>query len=72
MALTLDHDHQHLACETCGKAILVPSSEVTAFFNILKGQFGFTVNADHFAILGQCESCSAAGPHPHHTATSAS
>ena len=70
--LTLDHDHQHLVCETCGKTTLVPSSEVTAFFALLKDRFGFTVNADHFAILGQCESCSTAAPHPPHRATSAS
>ena len=70
--LTLDHDHQHLVCETCGKPTQVPSSDVTAFFDLLKHQFGFTVNAHHFAILGQCETCSAAATHPHHPPTPAS
>jgi Fur family ferric uptake transcriptional regulator len=69
--LTLDHDHQHLVCETCGEPTLVPSSDITDFFDVLKHRFGFTVNAHHFAILGQCESCSAAAAHPDHSPTSA-
>ena len=63
--LTLDHDHQHLACETCGALTLVPTALLQSTFDRLKDDYGFYVSLHHFAILGQCESCRETAGHGH-------
>jgi Fe2+ or Zn2+ uptake regulation protein len=63
--LTIDHDHQHLACETCGELTLVPTSLLQPTFDRLRDEYGFYVSLHHFAILGQCQSCQATAGHDH-------
>ena len=63
--LTVDHYHQHLACETCGALTLVPTTLLQPTFDRLKDDYGFYVSLHHFAILGQCESCRETAGHGH-------
>jgi Fe2+ or Zn2+ uptake regulation protein len=63
--LTIDHDHQHLACETCGALTLVPTSMLQPTFDRLRDEYGFYVSLHHFAILGQCQNCRATASHGH-------
>lgn len=49
-----DEDQLHLACERCGRVVDVPVSEVQAFMNRLRTQYGFVADLDHFAITGHC------------------
>lgn len=63
--LTIDHDHQHLVCEGCGRTILVPAAEVEPMFERFRTEYGFTINTHHFAILGFCDECRARTDHPH-------
>jgi Fe2+ or Zn2+ uptake regulation protein len=63
--LTVDHDHQHLVCEICGKTTLVPTSEVQPLFEQLRTAYGFHASLHHFAILGHCDDCEPSIGHPH-------
>jgi Fe2+ or Zn2+ uptake regulation protein len=63
--LTVEHDHHHLACETCGAMTRVPVSELQPTFDYLRETYGFYVSRDHFAILGQCENCQRTAGHSH-------
>ena len=51
--------HQHLVCESCGRVIEVPSEILNALRRTLHTDFGFTLEARHFALPGQCDNCSA-------------
>ncbi|MYH56108.1 MAG: transcriptional repressor [Acidimicrobiia bacterium] len=55
--LTLDHTHQHLACETCGTMTLVPAGRFEGIFAMLRSEYDFHISMHHFAILGQCGRC---------------
>jgi len=55
--LTLEHTHQHLACETCGAVTLVPASGFQDIFDMVQKECDFHVSLHHFAILGQCGRC---------------
>jgi Fe2+ or Zn2+ uptake regulation protein len=63
--LTLEHTHQHLACETCGTLTLVPTSDLQPMFELLRDRHGFHVSLHHFAILGQCDDCRQTAGHDH-------
>jgi Fe2+ or Zn2+ uptake regulation protein len=63
--LTLEHTHQHLACETCGKLTLVPTADLQPTFDLLRDRHGFHVSLHHFAMLGQCDSCHRTAVHVH-------
>lgn len=63
--LTMEHDHQHLVCEVCGKTTLVPTEEVQPMFDHLLTAYGFHTRHHHFAIMGNCDSCSAGPDHIH-------
>ena len=63
--VTLDHDHQHLVCESCGKTITVPLAYLAPLFERLGDELGFRPNIHHFAILGLCRDCDDSPTHPH-------
>jgi Fe2+ or Zn2+ uptake regulation protein len=63
--VTVDHNHQHLVCEGCGRTITVPLAELAPGFDVIKDRYRFRPNAHHFAILGYCENCSPPADHPH-------
>ena len=63
--LTVEHDHQHLVCEVCGKTTLVPTSEVQPMFDHLLDAYGFHTRHHHFAIMGHCDACPIDSDHAH-------
>ncbi len=63
--LTVDHDHQHLVCESCGRTTLVPTIEIEPLFEVLRRSYGFHASLHHFAILGTCADCEPSDGHPH-------
>jgi len=66
--LTLEHNHQHLACETCGSVTLVPAGEFQEIFDMLQKECDFYISPHHFAILGQCGRCQRTRAQPDHLA----
>ena len=63
--ITLNHDHEHLVCEICGKTIEIPHTEFAPFYELLRRKYGFQTNPHHFAFLGFCDDCDPEGGHPH-------
>ena len=63
--ITLNHDHEHLVCENCGKTIEVPHTEFAPLYELLRGKYGFRTNPHHFAFLGFCDDCEPQNGHPH-------
>ena len=68
--LTLDHSHEHLVCERCGRTIEVPRSDFAPLYEVLRDKYGFQPNPHHFAYLGFCGDCRHLTDH-HHTEESA-
>lgn len=54
-----DEGHHHLVCETCGVVLEVPRATFDQLRQRLQEQFGFDLEARHFAVPGRCRSCSA-------------
>ncbi len=63
--ITLNHDHEHLVCEICGKTIEIPHTEFAPFYELLRRKYGFQTNPHHFAFLGYCDDCDPQNGHPH-------
>lgn len=63
--VTLNHDHEHLVCENCGKTIEVPQAEFASLYEVLRKTYGFQTNPHHFAFLGFCDECEPHTGHPH-------
>ena len=63
--ITLDHDHEHLVCEACGRTIEVPHTEFAALYDLLLSKYGFQTSPHHFAIVGSCQECGPQDDHPH-------
>ena len=63
--LTLDHDHEHLVCEACGRTIEVPQSDFAPLYDVLRNRYGFEPNAHHFAYMGLCGDCEHPAEHQH-------
>ncbi len=56
-----DEPHQHLVCEACGAVIEVPDTTFAPLAQTLQAGYGFTIRPSHFAVLGRCAQCVAAG-----------
>lgn len=52
-----DPHHHHLVCHRCGKMIRVDASVFDSVEKILRTQYHFAPNLDHFAIFGLCQKC---------------
>ncbi|HET9092582.1 MAG TPA: transcriptional repressor [Acidimicrobiales bacterium] len=53
--------HGHLVCETCGVTIEAPEALFSELTTLAKERFGFVVDSRHFAVVGRCATCAAAG-----------
>jgi Fe2+ or Zn2+ uptake regulation protein len=51
--------HQHLVCESCGRVVELPSHILDSLRRALQSDYGFTLEARHFALPGQCDHCAA-------------
>jgi Fe2+ or Zn2+ uptake regulation protein len=49
--------HGHFVCAVCGKMIEAPHALFADLAEAAKEQFGFTIEAHHFAVLGRCADC---------------
>lgn len=58
----VDERHQHLVCEACGHVIEVPDALFTPLARRIRHDYGFRIRPEHFAVLGQCETCAASTP----------
>jgi Fe2+ or Zn2+ uptake regulation protein len=52
-----DDAHQHLVCERCGTVIEVPDRVFEGLARRLRDEFGFVLQAGHFAVAGLCRRC---------------
>jgi Fe2+ or Zn2+ uptake regulation protein len=52
-----DERHQHLVCEHCGAVVEVPLRVFDPLVRDLHDSYGFTVHADHVALVGRCADC---------------
>ncbi len=50
--------HGHFVCAECGKMIEAPQALFANLAAAAQSQFGFTIEAHHFAVLGRCADCS--------------
>lgn len=59
--LSSESGHHHLVCESCGKAVDLPLSELEPVFADVTAKHGFVPDGVHFALAGRCRDCAAAG-----------
>jgi Fur family ferric uptake transcriptional regulator len=48
---------RHLACERCGKDVVVPASLFDELRAVIERDYGFVIDGGHFAIPGVCADC---------------
>jgi Fe2+ or Zn2+ uptake regulation protein len=53
------HAHAHFICAECGAMIEAPDEIFRGLARSAKTKLGFSIDPNHFAILGLCEDCSA-------------
>ena len=52
-----DQLHHHAVCESCGAVIELPDDVLDAVATRVRAEFGFEVDARHFALAGRCSVC---------------
>lgn len=52
-----DERHQHLLCSSCGKVVQAPDDVVDDLARRLDEEYGFELEARHFALWGRCRRC---------------
>ncbi len=62
--LLASHAHAHFVCARCGTTIEAPDDMFRGLARSAKTKLGFTINPNHFAILGLCAECSSAPSGP--------
>lgn len=50
--------HAHFVCGECGKMFEAPQALFTSLASEAQSRFGFTIDPNHFAVLGRCADCS--------------
>jgi Fur family transcriptional regulator, ferric uptake regulator len=53
--------HAHFICDHCGATVEAPDELFEGLARTAKDKLGFSIDPHHFAILGRCAGCSAAG-----------
>ena len=53
---------RHLACERCGRDVVVPSALFDELRTTIEAEYGFVMDSGHFAIAGRCSTCAGAEP----------
>ena len=48
---------RHLACEQCGRDVVVPSALFDDLRATIEQEYGFVMDSGHFAIPGRCRDC---------------
>jgi Fur family ferric uptake transcriptional regulator len=52
-----DQAHHHMVCQECGRVVELPLSVLTALQATISREYGFDLDATHFALTGRCSSC---------------
>jgi Fe2+ or Zn2+ uptake regulation protein len=52
-----DQLHHHAVCERCGAVIELPDDVLDSVARRVREEFGFEVDARHFALAGRCAGC---------------
>lgn len=52
-----DQIHHHAVCEQCGTVVQLPLALFAQLHERLVDEFGFDVDAHHFALVGRCARC---------------
>lgn len=55
-----DHDHGHLVCQVCGTIIEAEPELFEKLRSLSLVRHNFSVDAQHFAVLGTCGDCTSA------------
>lgn len=55
-------NHGHLVCTACGQVTEAPEAAFTGLVRTLLEEFGFEVDAHHFAVQGTCAHCAPGAP----------
>jgi Fur family transcriptional regulator, ferric uptake regulator len=59
-----DERHIHLVCHTCGAVVEVPDDLLAQIEERVRRDHGFEIDAQHVALSGRCEACTAAATEP--------
>jgi Fur family ferric uptake transcriptional regulator len=59
--LASEHDVEYLYCERCSKVTAVAPKRLDPVREQIRRRFGYTPRFTHFAIVGICQDCAAAG-----------
>jgi Fur family transcriptional regulator, ferric uptake regulator len=54
-----DNAHHHLVCDACGAVVELPADVFDALGRRIEHDYGFRLNAHHFALGGLCARCTA-------------
>ena len=57
-----DELHHHAVCEVCGAVVELPDDVLDAVATRVRAEFGFEVDARHFALAGRCAACATRSP----------
>jgi Fur family transcriptional regulator, ferric uptake regulator len=60
----VDDAHHHLVCDHCGAVVELPPDVFDALGRRLAREYGFRLDAHHFALGGRCGNCLTTGDHP--------
>jgi Fe2+ or Zn2+ uptake regulation protein len=52
-----DRPHHHAVCRVCGAVVELPAGALDAVERRLRRDHGFTLEAEHFALVGRCAAC---------------
>jgi Fur family transcriptional regulator, ferric uptake regulator len=52
-----DQLHHHAVCEVCGRVVELPDDVLDGVAARVRDEFGFEVDARHFALAGRCAGC---------------
>lgn len=56
-----DDAHHHLVCDGCDAVVEVPAAVFASLRKRLRTDYGFDVDARHFAVPGRCAACASDG-----------
>jgi Fur family transcriptional regulator, ferric uptake regulator len=52
-----DQPHHHMVCQDCGRVVELPLSVLTSLQASISRDYGFDLDATHFALTGRCSDC---------------
>jgi Fur family ferric uptake transcriptional regulator len=52
-----DQAHHHMVCQDCGRVVELPLSILAPVQRLIARDYGFDLDATHFALAGHCAAC---------------